>query len=157
MQDWSTIGVGDIVELKGNAWQCTDRAGGVVTIEDKNRKTFTGTPTGPVKVISTALMDMELATALVTVRLGGLTVATKDDKGRWLVPATYSDVGSLLTHMFLLHGVKVTSDSIRDGLKKHEWLHRPENKVAGEYVEHYHDPEFYRERDYEPPPALAAP
>ena len=157
MQDWSTIVVGDMVELGGKVWQCVDRIGSVVEVEREDGKKHKGEPKGPVKVISTAAQDMELAVATAQIRLGGQVIATRDGSGRFLVPATYPDVGSLLTHLYTLHGVTVQADSIRDGLRKHEWLHRPENKVAGQYEEHYHDPDFYREREWERPGRLAAP
>lgn len=156
MQDWGTIVIGDILELQKRVWQVIDRHGDVVTVEREDGHTHTGTPTGQVKVISSAQSEMERVTALVQVRLGGETVALKDVEGRWLVPASYPDVGSLITHMWLLHGTVVKADSIREGLRKHEWLHRPENK-GKEYEHHYHDPDFHRERDWEPPPAMGAP
>jgi hypothetical protein len=162
--DWSTIGVGDLVELKDSrVWQCTDRHGDVVKVEREDGKVYEGMPTGQVKVIDTAARAMEQATALVQVHLDGQTIATKDAEGRWLVPATFPDPASLLSHIYTLHGVVVQpqrglpdDQGLRSILRKHDRLHRPEFK-GKEYVNHYHDPDFHREREGGLPTGLRAP
>lgn len=162
--DWSTIVIGDLVELKdGRIWQCIDRHGEVVKVEREDGKIYEGTPTGQVKVIDTAQRAMDRAVALVTIQMDGEHIATKDAEGRWLVPATYPDPGTLLSHIYLLHGVVVQPQrglpddmGLRAILRKHDRLHRPEFKGPG-YVNHYHDPDFHRERTESLPTGLRAP
>lgn len=162
--DWTTIAIGDLVELKDRrVWQCIDRHGDVVKVERDDGKVYEGTPTGRVKVVDTAQRSLERAVALTQVHLGGEHIATRDAEGRYLVPATFPDPGSLMSHIYVMHGVVVQAprglheeQGLRETLKKHEWLHRPENK-GKEYVNHYHDPEFYKERGVDLPAGLRGP
>lgn len=155
---WSSVEVGDLLSIttggKARIWAVMDISGSTVTIERDDGKTHTGKPTGEVEVVSSAAEAREMAVATTQVVLGGQVVAIGDLKG-YLVPATFPDPGSLLAHAYLMHGVSLSEGSILELTRKHEWLHRPENKRAGEYVEHRHDPEFYRGRAWQPPPAVA--
>lgn len=154
-QDWSTIAVGDLVMGKDkHVWQCIERNGTLIKVERADGKTHEGEFTGEVQVVATAAEDAAMAVAMTQVRLGGVVVATQDAEGRYLVPTNFPDGGTLLSHCYLLHGVSLQEAGLRDMTRKHEWLHRPENKVAGEYVPHHHDPDFYKDRAWEPPPGM---
>jgi hypothetical protein len=159
IRPWSTIEVGDILSItvggKARVWTVMEIEGSSVTIERDDGKRHTGTPTGEVEVISSGAEAREMAIAVMQVRLGGEIVAI-EDAGVYIVPATYPDPGSLLSHAFLMHGVSLAETGIAELIRKHEWLHRPENKRAGDFQEHRHDPEFYRNRAWEPPPAMTA-
>jgi hypothetical protein len=151
--DWSTVQAGDIVLGKDRrAWAVmTKTPEGEVTLETDGKPPYTGTPSGEVVVLSSAAQEMEMAVAQTQVRLGGRLVAEQDDHGRYLVPVTFGDYGSLAAHLYLLHNVRITDppgeQSLRGLLATHDMMHTPERKTeASGYVEHVHDPEFYAAR-----------
>lgn len=156
---WSAIEVGDILSIpqgsKTRVWTVTEIQGSSVTVERDDGFKHTGQPTGEVQVISSGAEARQMAIASTQVWLGGEVVAIEDN-GIHLVPSTYPDPASLLSHAYLLHGVSLAETEMALLIRKHEWLHRPENKVKGTFVEHNHDPEFYRHRAWEPPPAFTA-
>lgn len=155
MRPWADVLPGDIVRGKdGRAWSVTMRDGARVTIETDGKPPFTGEPSGDVLVLASAAEEMEMATALVQVRLGGQVQAEMDDQGRWLVPVTWTHYGSLAAHIYLLHGQRIdvpeAEQSLRDLLATHDALHAPERKTDGSgYLEHVHEPDFYARRNKE--------
>lgn len=157
MRPWAAVEVGDVLSIttkgKARVWIVIDIQGSTVEIERDDGYRHKGQPTGEVDVISSGAEAREMAIAVVQVRLQGEVVAI-EDSGVYIVPATFPDPGSLLTHAFLMHGVSLAESGIAELIRKHEWLHRPENKVAGDFVEHRHDPEFYRNRAWQPPAAM---
>jgi hypothetical protein len=156
---WAKIEVGDILSIpqgtKVRVWTVVEIQGSSVTVERDDGHRHTGQPTGEVDVISSGAEARQMAIATSQVWLGGEVVAI-EDSGVYLVPSTFPDPASLLSHTYLLHGVSLAETQIALIIRKHEWLHRPENKIAGTFVEHNHDPEFYRNRAWEPPPAFTA-
>lgn len=155
VKDWSEVMPGDIVLGRDRrAWTMMAREGSTVTIETDGKAPYTGQPTGPVTVLSSAAEEMELATALVQVRLGGVVEAEQDEQGRWLVPVTFTHFGSLAAHIYLLHGQRIDlpepEQSLRTLLATHDQLHTPERKTDGSgYVDHVHEPDFYARRNKE--------
>lgn len=156
---WAAIEVGDILSIpqagKVRVWTVTGIKGSSVTVQRDDGFEHTGQPTGEVEVISSGAEARQMAIATSQVWLGGEIVAI-EEAGVHLVPATYPDPASLLSHVYLLHGTSLVETEMALVIRKHEWLHRPENRIAGTYVEHRHDPEFYRNRAWEPPAAFTA-
>jgi hypothetical protein len=159
LMPWAAVEVGDILSIpqkgKPRVWTVTEIQGSSVTVERDDGFKHTGQPVGEVEVISSGAEARQMAIATSQVWLGGEVIAIEDN-GIHLVPSTFPDPASLLAHAYLLHGVSLVETEMALIIRKHEWLHRPENKVAGTYVEHNHDPEFYRHRAWEPPPAFTA-
>jgi hypothetical protein len=159
LMPWAAVEVGDILSIpqkgKPRVWTVTEIQGSSVTVERDDGFKHTGQPVGEVEVISSGAEARQMAIATSQVWLGGEVIAIEDN-GIHLVPSTFPDPASLLAHAYLLHGVSLVETEMAVIIRKHEWLHRPENKVAGTYVEHNHDPEFYRHRAWEPPPAFTA-
>lgn len=150
---WSDVAPGDIVLGKdGRAWAVMrHEIDGTVELETEGKPPYVGKPKGNVVVLSSAEEEMAMAAAQVQVRLGGRLVAESDDHGRYIVPVTFGDYGSLASHLYLLHNVRITDppdqQSLRGLLATHEGMHAPERKTeASGYVEHVHDPEFYASR-----------
>jgi hypothetical protein len=146
--DWADVQEGDLVVGKdGYTWTVTAKDGPQVTLEREGREPFTGRPTGPVQFIDSGKAEMERAVAIGQVVLGGEVVARHSGsrENPWLVPVTFPDAGSMLAHIYLLHG-KVISDegmTLRALIKEHDDLHR--EKGVG-YQHHHHDPDFHKAR-----------
>lgn len=155
--DWDEVQVGDIVKGKdGGPWTVMSRdttaRPAKVMIENQANKSWTLQPTGTVEVLSSAREEMEFAKATTQIRLGGALVSDTDEHGRHLAPVTFAHPGSLIAHIYLLHGRIITNppedQDIRDLIATHDKLHLPENRtVASGWVDHVHEPDFYEKRN----------
>lgn len=156
-KDWDDVRTGDVVRGKdGRAWTLKERDADYnppfVLLERDDGKTFSVQPTGTVMVLSSATEEMELAKAVVQIQFGGTVTGEQDEHGRWITPVTFGHPGSLIAHIYLLHGRVITTppeeQDIRTLITTHDQLHRPENRTATSgWIEHVHEPEFYAKRN----------
>lgn len=143
--DWADVVEGDLIVGKDKyTWVVTAKKGNQVTIEREGREPFTGAPSGPVEFIDSSRAEQERAIALSQVVLGGQVVARHSGSREvpWLTPVTFPDAGSMLSHIYLLHGIVGDGEAtLRALIKQHDDLHR--DKGVG-YQHHHHDPDFYK-------------
>lgn len=158
LRDWTQVRAGDVVKGKDGApWTVMARdtaydPAEVVLERADGKRQFTGHPAGPVTVLSSAAEELELAVATVQVRIGGVVYAETDDQGRQVAPVTFGHYGALAAHIYILHGrtvdVPEADQRLGDLIGTHDRLHLPENRTAASgYIEHVHDPEFYKRRN----------
>lgn len=145
MGDWADVTEGDLIVGKdGYTWTVTNKVGKNVTIEREGRDPFTGTPSGPVDFVDSSKAEQERAIAVSQVVLGGEIVARHSGtrENPWLTPVTFPDTGSMLSHIYILHGIVGDgAATMSELLKQHDELHR--DKGVG-YQPHHHDPDFYK-------------
>lgn len=141
--DWSEVKPGWVLRLRGDVdWTVKEvYHSGAITVETDGEAPYTGTPTGPVRIVSEG---PEMAEALLAVHLGAEAVARKDGQGRWTTPVSYPDPGSLMAHMHIFHGGTPWEDSLRELEAAHAKLHAPEAKQSASYVPHVHTPDFLK-------------
>ncbi len=116
MADWKDVRVGDVVRGRDKGlWTVTDRKGPQVTLAREGREPFTGEPKGAVEIVQrsdeptlpriSGVDEVELATAVVKVNIGGEIIAQQDSPRRpWKAPLNFTGQHELRSHLYLLHG-----------------------------------------------------
>lgn len=150
MSDWSEVNCGDVILGKdGEHWTVVSGGqGGHVTIVRSGVPDYSGTPSGPVTIVSRAetpsRIDEVVAMGLIATKLGGVEIGKqpRDKNQPWLVPKDYLEPGSLLAHLRIFHNA-LSDDPTHAGLTKfHADLHRPEHRASDLYEPHVHDPDY---------------
>ena len=142
--DWSTVQVGDIVYGKDSQpWVVTERDGTQYTVEREGRKPFVGNFTGSVRIVETAAQVMDTAVATIIDTLGGGVLDAEMD-GVLLCPVEYDEPGTLMAHLYRLHGVRFDPERPESPMSVlnsgHNELHDVRLPEQSGYVRHHHDP-----------------
>jgi hypothetical protein len=145
MVRWADVGVGDVVigAKDKKAWEVTKKGPGEEVTIQNGERSYTFAPSGEVERLATASEMVAAAQASVKIVMpGAVTIAEQGPDKVWVCPNTYPDAGSLLSHLFVMHGKKLTETDLIGMLGEHRAWHDKHDVQKP----HIHDKDFWRDR-----------
>lgn len=146
---WASVRPGDVLlGGDGHEWTVTAKAPGTVALAREGAKPFTkrltpGDERAGVVLVTSANDVLYDAIRDVQDVLGGTVISTQADGDQPMCPVDYATPGTMLAHLYTLHGVKFDGTAPDATLSDLKALHtRAHNERGSGYVPHQHTPKW---------------
>ena len=139
---WEDVQVSDVVRGRdGSDWEVTGRSGMTFVLEREGRNPIVKTMTGNVVLTSRGIDQMNEARAVVGNALGGVALAVEIEGEPPACPVDYDEPGPLLSHLYVLHGVRFDGTAPESTLSELAEMHKVAHDTKGHgYAHHHHTP-----------------